>query len=204
MSARTLGVEMLFRRFRRLFIWLPFVLAAAVPSAYAQSAKDVLGVPGPVTFQGTQFILAWSSNPSPGYFKQEYLPAGQKLERYEQMFMIEASTLVTPEGATTAKLAELKKRKASDPTVNWDIIRNNTTGEIILDFILSHERAEFVEWNAYRYARLGKEGGVALYAISRRGYGDKGVDFLRALKQARPVAIRALAAFDAPPLQPKP
>ena len=189
-------------RFSRTICWFLIFAGAAVFPAFAQSAKDMLGAPGPITFQDTLFALAWSANPSAGYFKQEYLPAGQKLERYDQMFMVEASRSGTPEGAAAAKLAMLKKRKGSDPTVNWDIIRNNATGEIILDFILSEK--DIVEWNAYRYARLGKTGGVALYAISRRGYGDKARDFLVNLKQSRLLAIKALAAFDAPVLEPKP
>jgi hypothetical protein len=190
-------------RLIRVLCWLLVFSGVGTP-ALAQSAKDMLGVPGPITFQGAQFALAWSANPSADYIKQEYLPAGQKLERYEQMFMIEASKSATPEGAAAAQLAMLKKRKGSDPTVNWDIIRNNATGEIILDFIVSDPRAEFVEWNAYRYAKLGKDGGVALYAISRRGYRDKAREFFVALKQNRPAAIKALATFDAPVLKPKP
>ena len=191
------------RRLSRTVCWLFMLSAAAVLSVHAQSPQERLGVPGPVIFQGTTFALAWSSNPSAGYFKQEYLPAGQTLERYEQMFIIEASTSATPEGAAAAQLAMLKKRKGADPTVNWDIIRNNATGEIILDFIVSDPRAEFVEWNAYRYAKLGKDGGVALYAISRRGYRDKAREFFVALKQNRPMAIKALASLEAPVLRPK-
>jgi hypothetical protein len=191
-------------RFSRMICWLLILAVATTLPALAQSAKDMLGVPGPITFQGAKFALAWSANPSAGYIKQEYLPEGQKLERYDQMFMIEAMTTAAPEAAAASQLAMLKKRKGSDPTVNWDIIRNNATGEIILDFIVSDPRAEFVEWNAYRYARLGKNSGVALYAISRRGYGDKGREFLIALRQSRPLAIKALASFDAPPLRPKP
>jgi hypothetical protein len=191
-------------RLSRTVCWLVMLSAVAMLSVHAQSPQERLGVPGPVVFQGTTFAFAWSSNPSAGYFKQEYLPAGQTLERYEQMFIIEASTSATPEGAAAAQLAMLKKRKGSDPTVTWDVIRNNATGEIILDFILSDSRADVVEWNAYRYAKLGKNGGVALYAISRRAYGDKTRDFLIVLKQNRPAAIRALATFDAPALKPKP
>jgi hypothetical protein len=91
--------------------------------------------------------------------------------------------------------------------VNYDVVRNDATGEIILDFLMSDTGTGevIVEWNAYRYAPLGEEGGVALYAISRRAYGEDGARaFLKALKQDRPPAIDALAAFDAPKVMPAP
>jgi hypothetical protein len=93
------------------------------------------------------------------------------------------------------------KRNGSDPTVNWDIIRKNATDEIILDFILSDLRADILEWSACRYAKLAKNGGVALYAISRRAYGDKVREFLIALNQNRLLAIKALASFEVPALR---
>jgi hypothetical protein len=164
----------------------------------------MLGVPGPIGFQGTQFNLAWSANPSTGYFKHEYLPAGQRLESFAEMFIIEANASATPESAAAAQVNMLKQRKASDPVANYAMFRSDATGEIMVDFLVSDSSkgTQIVEWNAYRYARLGKTGGVALYAISRRAYGDKVQDFLRALKQARSPAINALAAFPMPVLRP--
>ena len=56
--------------------------------ARADPVKDMLGVPGPIGFQDIEFDLAWSANPVAGYFKQEYLPAGQQLASFEQMFVM--------------------------------------------------------------------------------------------------------------------
>lgn len=182
------------------------LLLSGVSPASAQSVTDMLGVPGPVSFQGTEFALAWTSNPSPSYFKQEYVPAGEQVEHFNQMFMIEAETSASPEAAAAAQVDMLNKRKGSDPVVNYDLIRNDVTDEIILDFVLSDSSTgtTIVEWNAYRYAPLNKSGGVALYAISRRGYGDQARDFLIDLKEKRLPAINALASFNTPKLQPNP
>lgn len=182
------------------------LLLSGVSPASAQSVTDMLGVPGPVSFQDTEFALAWTSRPFPHYFKQEYVPAGEQPERFNQMFMIEADISATPEAAAAAQVDMLNKRKGSDPVVNYDLIRNDATGEIILDFVLSDSSTgtTIVEWNAYRYTPLNKTGGVALYAISRRGYGDQARDFLIGLKEKRSPAINALASFDTPKLQPKP
>ena len=182
------------------------LLLSGVSPASAQSVTDRLGVPGPVSFQGTEFALAWTSNPSPSYFKQEYVPVGEQVEHFNQMFMIEAETSASPETAAAAQVDMLNKRKGSDPVVNYDLIRNDATDEIILDFVLSDSSTgtTIVEWNAYRYAPLNKSGGVALYAISRRGYGDQARDFLIGLKEKRSPAINALASFKTPKLQPNP
>ncbi len=98
----------------------------------------------------------------------------------------------TVRSAAAIKVDELKRRKATDPLVNFAVIQNDRTGEIILDFILSAKDAQggaIVEWNAYRYASLevpGSKTGILLFGISRRAYGDGAMDFLRGLKAARP------------------
>lgn len=181
-----------------------FVLASG-PSA-AQQPMDKLGVPGPVAFNGKEFSLAWMSNPSPTYIKQEYLPDGQDVKSYGEMFIIEAVTSgSSPASAAGAQVEALKKRKGSDPVVNYEIIQHPSSGDILLDFLISDASSGqiIVEWNAYRYTKQGKDG-VALYAISTRGYGDGAKPFLANLKTSRPAAIKALADMTLPPLKPAP
>lgn len=193
-------------RFGKMACWIIVIAGASGVPACAQAAEEMLGVPGPISFQGTEFALAWSSRPSPGYIKQEYVPAGEEPEHFNQMFMIEADLSASPEAAAAAQVDMLKKRKSADPVVNYDLIRNDATGEIVLDFLMSDSSTGtvIVEWDAYRYAPLNADGGVALYAISRRGYGDGAKQFLSGLKQNRHPAIQALATFDAPQLIPAP
>ena len=166
-------------------------------SAKANDAEDRLGVPGPISFDGADYALAWSSNPSPGYFKQEYVPAGQVVERYQSMMMVEAAVGVNVNAALAAQTNMLNQRKGSDPLVNLDVIRNEQSGEIILDFIVSatDEKGEFIaEWNAYRYASLPDGQGTMLFAISRRAYGDEDVRaFLGSLRTVRPDQINKIA-----------
>ena len=65
------------------------VLLLAMGSARGQAVVERLSVPGPVQFGNETFVLAWSSNPAPSLYKQEYLPAGEVLERYRSMFMVD-------------------------------------------------------------------------------------------------------------------
>jgi hypothetical protein len=124
--------------------------------ARSDSAVDRLSLPESIEFNGESYRLSWSSHPKPDYYKQEYLPSGQTSERFQRMVLIEAIVRgVDINDAVAAKVSMLNKRKSTDPTVNFAVVKNPKNNEIILDFILSAEDPkgdDIVEWNAYRYA----------------------------------------------------
>jgi hypothetical protein len=171
-------------------------------AARAENAAERLSVPGPLSFHGETFQLAWASHPYPHYYKQEYLPAGQSSERYTAMLLVDANLGGNDVRALEKEtVAMLEKRKATDALVHYSEIQNRKTGEIILDFIMGSDDGDIVEWNAYRYAPWkGADGkaGVVLFGISRRAYGSDATAFLAGLKTARPADIDALAAADMP------
>jgi hypothetical protein len=190
-----------------LLIQLLFCVAQ---TARADDAVDRLSIPGPISFNATSYQLARSSHPSPYYYKQEYLPAGQTSGHFQRRVLIEAVAQgADVNGAVSAQVNMLNQRKSADPTVNFATLKNPSNGEVILDFVLSakgDKGEEIVEWNAYRYASLkGKDGnsGVLLFGISRRAYGDDAAEFLRGLKSARQAEIKALASYKLPVAQPK-
>lgn len=172
-------------------------LMVLIAPAGAQDATDRLGVPGPIAFDGADYALAWSSNPSPGYFKQEYVPAGQTVEEYRSMVLVEAAAGIDVRTALAAQVQMLEQRKASDPLVNMDVIMNEQTGEAILDFIISaaDQQGEYIaEWNAYRYAPLADGRGAMLLAVSYRAYGNDEVRaFLGELREVRGQRINLVA-----------
>ncbi len=179
-----------------------FATAAIVSLGLALPAlaqEEALGIPGPIVFEESSFELAWTSHPAETYYKQEYLPAGEAVESYSQMFMIDILTEgATPESAAADMIAGLEQRKASDPVVNFDMIANEATGELILDFLLSDSSTGtvIVEWNAYRYVPYGD--GLMLVGISRRGYDDEASSFIEGLAKWRNSSIEALAVLDLP------
>ena len=182
---------------------LPRLAAVAVAAAFllmpALAQEDAVGIPGPIVFEDVEFGLAWTSNPEPTYFKQEYLPEGEELESYEQMFLIDVLTEgATPEQAAGQMAAALEQRKADDPVVNFELIANEATGEYIIDFILSDSSTgiTIIEWNAYRYVPHGE--GLTLFAISRRGYDDGATAFIQGLAEWRTGTIDALASMELP------
>ncbi|PVY41879.1 hypothetical protein [Pontibacter virosus] len=166
---------------------------------------DYLNIPGPINFNETAFNLAWSSNPTPTYFKQEYIPAGEVVERYSQMILVEAVYGdLTVEDAVRAQVNVIQQRKKTDEVAQYQIIENPNTGEIILDFLMSagtKKKLDVVEWNAYRYKGFQDEKGrkgILLFALSRRGYNDNITPFLKGLKDERINFINLLGAYEMP------
>ena len=172
------------------------------------AVKDYFSVPGPLQFGDDRYLLSWSAHPAPNYFKQEYLPAGEKSNSFNKMLLLEVVTGdVSLPGIVKAKISELQDRKKTDPLSNYQVIQNPATGEYILDFILSQSAGNttaIAEWNAYRYTYLPGKKGILLVAFCRRSYGDAIPAFLRLLKTERSKSISALSAFSIPAVTIKP
>jgi hypothetical protein len=177
-------------------------LVLSVGAAAADDKPERLSVPGPISFHDENFVLSWSSHPTPELYKQEYLPSGQISDHYTAMVMLDVNLAAgDPRAAAGKMINTLVARKANDPLVNFSVIQNKKTDEVILDFILSSPDGGIVEWNGYRYAPFtGADGktGVVLFGISRRAYGADSTAFLAALQSARPGDLDALAAVTMP------
>lgn len=192
--------------FKNRFACLAAVASLTLAAPALAQVTDYLDVPGPIALDGTDYNLAWSSQPSPGYTKQEYLPLGQDPESYESMVMVEfLAADLAPLEMAQAQVEMLNARRATDPLVNMALIENEQTGEVLLDFIVSSKDAAgeyIVEWNAYRYANVenneGETGGL-LFAISHRAYGNADSEaFLSALRDFKATQIEELAKAPLP------
>ncbi|MCD9030591.1 hypothetical protein LDO32_02435 [Luteimonas sp. Y-2-2-4F] len=183
-------------------LWLSLCLLPA----FAEPPRDYLALPGPYSVGTEAFHLAWSSHPQPGYYKHEYLPRGQSLERFERMLIVETLASAAPRDVALAKARELDARQATDPVARYEVLEG-PDGEILLDFLLSAPGADgetIVEWNLYRFRPLGAQGGTWLVADVRRAYGDAPIRaFLGGLAERRRGYAADLLAADVPaPEQP--
>jgi hypothetical protein len=187
-----------------LFSAMSITLLAAFTTGDSPKVKDYLSVPGPLAFNKGSYSLSWSSHPSATYYKQEYLPAGQTSDKYTSMILLEVATGdFTLADLVKSKTAELDQRKKTDQTTNYSVIQNPTTGEYMLDFVISQGTGAvgIVEWNVYRYVKLKDKAGakgVQLISYSKRAYGDAGTAFLKQLKTTRPTDINAMATYKVP------
>ena len=194
---------------KKLFVLVVF-FAGFITSGFTYKSqsdvvKDYLGVPGPITYDNVQYVLSASYHPSDAYYKQEYVPAGENIDRYNKMVFIDAYiTDMTPKDVVSKKIAELEERKKTDPVVQYRVIQNDETGEYLLDFVLSDangDKISVAEWNGYIYksftSSTGKKG-VLIFALSVRGYDDHIKDFLTNLKTDKGYYIKAITSYKVP------
>ena len=181
--------------------------------SHGQTSKvpvEYLSVPGPIVLNGDAFNFAWSTHPSPTYYKQEYIGSKDNLEKFKKMVLVEVLFGESkPADLAQAKIAELKKMKETNPIVNYEVFQKN--GEIIVDFLLSEnspdgKKINIIERNVYRYKAIVDKGqnGVMLFAVSERAYGDAAADaFLSSLKKTKSVLTNSVAAFALPKISVK-
>lgn len=167
--------------------------------------KDQLSIPGPIVILKYVYTLAWTSHPSPAYYKQEYISASDKIEKYKKMCLVDV-LLGDAKAAdlAKAKMDELKQLKQTNPIVNFEAFQKN--GEVIIDFLISDNSADgskvnIIERNVYRYRNFtdknGKKG-VMLFGISERAYGNDVTAFLANLKKTKAELTNAVASFAIP------
>jgi hypothetical protein len=90
---------------------------------------------------------------------------------------------------------------------NYQIIKNQSTGEYILDFVMSERNdghVTIIEWNAYHYKSYTDNAGhkgVVLFGVSHRAYDDKTTDFLKSLGTYRQEVIKKISEYPIPDIQ---
>jgi hypothetical protein len=164
-----------------------------------------LGVKGPLTFNGTSFQLAWTSNPADNYFIQEYLPAGENVEHFHHMMSLFLETgHTTLKKVVSEKVAELDQRKKTDPTCHYLLIQNPDSSEYILDFVLGESKNDKMtteEFTIYRFKEVdlgNNKKGVLIFAFSKRAYGNDITPFYQNLKTDREKLINAMIDTELP------
>ncbi len=172
-----------------------------------------LGVFGPLQFQNKTYNLMRTAytpdSATCNTFKQEYFAAGESLDTFHSMMVINVFTgpNMSLEDVANAKLDELRELQKTNPIVNWQTFNNKKTGEFMIDFLTSENSADgqyidMAERTIYRYvmvtAKSGEECGV-LFGVVVRAYGDAVDPFMAALKTKTKVDLmRAVGNYKIP------
>ena len=179
---------------------------------YAQNPKpavNYLGIQTPISNQKKVYRLAWSAHPDASLYKQEYLVAGDDFPKYKSMvgidFMLTESSV---DQAVATKLRELDNLKRTYPIVNYEVIKNPTTGEKIIDCLIgndaANERDNLVERDVFRFKAVKTKSGqrgILLFMVSNRKYGPEITPFLKKLKVDKPLLVNEVAKLTMPEIQ---
>lgn len=164
-----------------------------------------LGVKGPLTFNQTDFSLAWTDKPSESYYIQEYLPAGETLERFNQMLTIHLfNTDLQTKDAVAQKVKELTERQKTDAVCKYQVIESPDGKKFIVDFLLGGSKdgkMTIVEFNVYHYRQIDiskKKKALVVYAYSKRSYGDDITTFFKTLKEDRATHLKEMVSAEIP------
>jgi hypothetical protein len=158
-----------------LFLALLSLLSLVDPA----DKMDRLNIKGPLTFQGKNFELAWTSHPTDEFYIQGYLPAGEKPETFHEMMSVHLlRNDAEPHLAVMEKMKALETRKTTDAVCQYSLIESPDGKEFILDFVMSEskdDKVQLVEFNIYRYKQIEIGGKKALltYIYSKRAYGEE-------------------------------
>lgn len=166
-------------------------LALAASMAFAaMSAHALDAFPGAkaVTFDGRRLAQA-AQGGTPVEAWREFVPSGEPIARWTRLASIrEYPTHADPMALATGLLRALKQQNPDAPSA---IIRNPSTGEVIVDFITWPPDRAFTEFNLFRYGKR-DGGGVVAQQYALRHYGDAG-EFLRGLKAERTRLVELMA-----------
>jgi hypothetical protein len=97
---------------------------------------------------------------------------------------------VNVKDAIASKIQELNTRKTVDNFAHYEVYKNKDNA-YMLDFMLSEGAGvakAVVEWNIYRYVDYKdskSNKGILLFGLSKRGYDQGILDFMRDIKENR-------------------
>jgi hypothetical protein len=145
-----------------------------------------------VTIGETRFFLA-SASPPDSPVTREYIPAGETLEKWNQLAAVRIFKNLRDPRTFLDGLGQQSVKR--NPETRYWLVQNNETKEFMVDFMAfpsSTTKPFYAEWNLWRASYVeGK--GLVVYQYARRIY-SLGPEFGSIVKAARDEMYNAFAA----------
>ena len=144
----------------------------------AQDVPDLLSIPGPIEYDGTEYFLAWSKPMSNTLFRQQYLPSDERIEDFTQLLDFSYfNKEIEMELAVRQKVDGIQQREKSDKFAKVNVVESPDGKEYIVDYFISESPEKgnsFIEYNVYRFKTYnnGTSKSFLILAHSKRMYGD--------------------------------
>ncbi len=138
---------------------------------------DLLSIPNPLEYDGTEFFLARAKQRSKTLFQQQYIPKDEQLENFNQIIDFSFfNKEIDMELAVRQKVESVQSRK-DDKFAKVNVTESPDGTEYIVDFYISEapEKGDsFVEYNIYRFKKFdnGTQKSFLMLNYAKRIYGD--------------------------------
>lgn len=145
---------------------------------HAQEEKDLLSIPNPIEYDGTEYFLTRAKQRSKTLFQQQYIPKDEEIENFNQIIDFSFfNKEIDMELAVRQKVEMVQQRQKEDKIAKVNVTENPDGTEYIVDFYISEtpEKGDpFVEYNIYRFKSFDKGGEKSFLMLSyaKRIYGD--------------------------------
>ncbi|HMU08185.1 MAG TPA: hypothetical protein PKC37_09760 [Kaistella sp.] len=138
---------------------------------------DLLSIPNPLEYDGTEFFLARAKQRSKTLFQQQYIPKDEQLENFNQIIDFSFfNKEIEMELAVRQKVESVQSRK-DDKFAKVNVTESPDGTEYIVDFYISEapEKGDsFVEYDIYRFKKFdnGTQKSFLMLNYAKRIYGD--------------------------------
>ena len=162
--------------FKKIFFLL-FLSTLSLIKAQ-DNVPDLLSIPGPIDYDGTEYFLTWSKPMSKTLFRQQYLPIDERIEDFVQLLDFSFFTKeIEMELAVRQKVEGIQQREKTDRYAKVNVVESPDGTEYIVDYFISESPANgdsYIEYNVYRFKNYtkGAEKSFLILAHSKRMYGD--------------------------------
>ncbi len=152
------------------------VLIGSLTFVKAQET-DLLSIPNPVEYDGTEFFLARAKQRSKTLFQQQYIPKDEQLENFNQIIDFSFfNKEIEMELAVRQKVESVQSRK-DDKFAKVNVTESPDGTEYIVDFYISEvpEKGDsFIEYDIYRFKKFdnGTQKSFLMLNYAKRIYGD--------------------------------
>lgn len=162
--------------FKKIFL-LFFISTLSFVKAQV-NVPDLLSIPGPIEYDGTEYFLSWSKPMSKTLFRQQYLPADERIEEFVQLLDFSFfNKEIEMELAVRQKVEGIQQRAKTDKFAKVNVVESPDGTEYIVDYFISEspEKGDsFVEYNVYRFKNYnnGTSKSFLILNHAKRMYGD--------------------------------
>lgn len=143
-----------------------------------ENVVDLLSVPGPIEYDGSEYFLSWSKQPSKTLFRQQYMLRDERIEDFTQILDFSFfNKEIEMELAVRQKVESIQSREGKDRFAKVNVTESPDGKEYVVDYFISEspEKGDsYIEYNIYRFKPYdnGTQKSFLILSYATRVYGD--------------------------------